>query len=391
MAPSSRRASIALCLPFLLFGLFASCAPNPSRVEALMQTAQAVTPTTTRKPSNTLHSPTPTPSTESASPTPAPQETLASPTALPTFATTLQTSTFGSLTVEEAFLSPVDDYTLSESDVRYDEFYSRIPTDLMERYSERREMLQAQSSGMSDRAVIEALIPFGYRMEGQPMAYTLYQGDTVISDEITFFSSFQVNQSKTDFAMLVTVKNQQVWLVQKNRFELYFEGKPRTSPIFIGDKLLTAIIQYTEDSVNGVVFQGDKVIYTYPKVAAGPETCPIDFFRAWKGHWVLQINGEDIMDGKPLGQENGYDLAFNWFLIDQKPIYLFQKEAQYGVWYDGKELPLKYDGIVRSTCAVGALTYPFAAYGQDDLIDFYAQKDGNWYFVQISGSRVGTP
>ncbi len=370
-----KRLPVALIL-LALSVVSAACAA-PTQIFDLVPTATAepdvpATSTLPLAPSVT--------STLSATPTPEPTvPEYNGPTPAPTFDISLETISFGDLTIEETKLGPVTDenktlYNVSVTDI----FYARIPQGVFERHTPEFDYPKQQA----EDTIREALSGFGYQLEGEYGAYKLYQGDTLLSDSVISVRSFQMSPSKTSFSMLVQLQNMQVWLLQKDRFDLYFDGAPRTRPAFAGENLLTTDIQYTETGIHAVVLREDEVIYTYPNIVPGPETCPIDFFRAWQDHWVLQVNGESIMDGEPVAAEAGYDVAFNWHLINNKPAYLFQKGDLFGISYDGKELPLTYDYVERWDCIYGTPFYPFGAHGRDNLLTFFAQRGGNWYFVQ---------
>lgn len=305
--------------------------------------------------------------------------------ALPTFAVTLSYTEVRGLTVEETYLSPVGVYSLEEGDPKNDEFTSRIPPAVLARHED---FYGDPSPAQSLEEIKTVLAEFGYRLEGQQGPFTLTRDDQVLSANIGYLIDFAANASKTSFFLTLWLDTAQVWLLTPDRFELYYEGKPRVNPIFVGEDLLIASFQETEQGIFAVVKKGEEVLYTSPQTTYGPETCPIDFFRAWNDHWILQIDGQVIMDGQPLGMENGYLKAFNWHLIQGKPLYLFQKGDSYGVWFDGEELPLEYDAIAQSRCNAGAYLYPFYAGGVDGKVSFYGQKNGGWYFVQL-GSFPG--
>ena len=187
----------------------------------------------------------------------------------------------------------------------------------------------------------------------------------------------------SDFVLLLTLENYQTWMLTRGRFELFYEDLPRLHPIFVSEDLLTADPEFTDDAFHYMVRRGETELYRNEKNANGPGSCPVDFFRAWEDHWILQIEGIDLIDGQPLGAELGYQAAFNWHLIDGKPIYLFERNGSFGVSYDGQELPLRYDHIVRWECLFGHPFFTFGAHGQDGLITFFAQNDGRWHFVYI--------
>ena len=107
---------------------------------------------------------------------------------------------------------------------------------------------------------------------------------------------------------------------------------------------------------------------------------PVNGFTAWDDHWILEIGNFMIQDGEIINEKFGFEEAFDWGLLNDKPFYFFRKGPRVGMSYDGKFLPFYYDYVVHGFCCGLALNNP--SWEEDD-VRFFAQKDGVWYYVIV--------
>ena len=89
------------------------------------------------------------------------------------------------------------------------------------------------------------------------------------------------------------------------------------------------------------------VIYTF-KVPSLPNHYPS--FRAWNGHWILDVENFVIQDGEILNQKLGFQEMFEWGLVKDKPTYFFRKGSKVGISHDGQILPLQYQDVAHGLC-----------------------------------------
>jgi len=167
-----------------------------------------------------------------------------------------------------------------------------------------------------------------------------------------------------------------------------------------GDASLVASISVTETGAGGqraladVSRDGEPVYAT----ALG-DACvvpPLWGLWAYDGHWVLEVAyvearrqggavtcdpvGDIIRDGESLNERYGYQESFGFQLMGGKPFYFFKRRGEWGVWYDGAEIPLGYSLISHYACCSGAATNLRSS---DTMVAFFAERDGTRYYVEI--------
>jgi hypothetical protein len=103
-------------------------------------------------------------------------------------------------------------------------------------------------------------------------------------------------------------------------------------------------------------------------------------FRAWDGHWILDVENFVIQDGEILNKNLGFEEMFNWGLVKGKPTYFFRKGSKVGISHDGQILPLQYQDIAHGLCCGPAQNNPGIG---DDFMHFYGKRNDAWYYVVL--------
>ena len=227
----------------------------------------------------------------------------------------------------------------------------------------------------------QVLAKFGFRLEPNPIKsnyeYQLYQGNTLAQDQIMGFWPVMVNQRGDDFALLLqTSKGEK--LVRRAGIELWDPSQhASTGPILVGNDLVTVDLDSRWKQY--AVRHGNKIVYTAPVPRTWTDN-PVKGLWAWKGHWVLEVLGQVVIDGKSLNKEQGYDEIFNWRLLNGQPFYFFKKGNRIGVYYAGRVLPYQYDKVIHYQCCEPAV---FNVSGNETMVWFHALRDGVWYYVEM--------
>jgi len=106
---------------------------------------------------------------------------------------------------------------------------------------------------------------------------------------------------------------------------------------------------------------------------------------AWTydNHWIIQSvchqEFDIFWDGISLNNSKGYQSSFAFQLIDKKPFYLFKRNEQVWLFYEGKEVLLGYDEVKLTYCCMSFR--PPQHY--ENMITFYATKNEQLYYVAI--------
>jgi hypothetical protein len=125
-------------------------------------------------------------------------------------------------------------------------------------------------------------------------------------------------------------------------------------------------------------------IYRYNMSSAHAGTFPLYYLGNWNGRWVLEANGMLIVDGQIVNQEWGYDEIFGCQELSGRPFYFFVQDGQTRLSYGGETLPVSYDYVYHGMCCEPAA---FNAGGNDQMVWFYALKDGAWHYVELGVYR----
>jgi hypothetical protein len=119
---------------------------------------------------------------------------------------------------------------------------------------------------------------------------------------------------------------------------------------------------------------------------------PHAFYR-YGDHWILwfgmdgiylnQSEGWIVQDGIILNDLYNYDIAFSLFLLNDKPLFFFQRGDQFGISYDNEEVLLPYPNISYSVvcCDGGGSANPRAS---STKVGFYVQRgDKDYQYIEI--------
>lgn len=109
-------------------------------------------------------------------------------------------------------------------------------------------------------------------------------------------------------------------------------------------------------------------------------------FHIWEAQWVLELNGDVLVDGERLTEQRVFDEVFTWQVLAGQEFFLYRQNNTYGMYFDGRSLPQRYDEIVRWDCAdqQSAGGFNFSAQGSEEAVGFFARKGGRWYYVRVT-------
>jgi hypothetical protein len=260
------------------------------------------------------------------------------------------------------------------------EYLQRISRATLDRRQAWREPVAARMVEAADKALAE----FNCRLEpgsSEPVpTFQLYQEDAVIRKGITRFWPVTVSERRDDFALLIEIQHRNMEIVQRGRVDAWDPGPEiRTLPVYYGNDLITTRQEGWETIQ---VVRGDEVLYT---VQVEPQVDnPVRGLWAWDGHWVLEVDGQVIIDGQSLNQELGYDEIFGWTLLDGNPFYFFSQGGQVHLSYAGETLPYSYEDVIHDRCCEPAA---FNARYNEDMVWFHALRDGTWHYVEAGRYR----
>lgn len=234
---------------------------------------------------------------------------------------------------------------------------------------------------------------FGYHLE----AYQTTQGDPVLQlylhedlvkenlDPILMpLALSEDDGGLLDFSLVVeerfpTGSNPpgQFWLIRKDGLEPWdpFSHRFTRTPVLAGNKLVDLKFE-NEVGPSRIWIEIDgQPAFSMLLILNEPG----DRLSGWDDHWVLEVDGTLVIDGQLMNLEWGYGEIFNWFLLEGKPFFFFEKGGQVSISYDGQELPVFYDEIIHAECC-GGYQNPHSS---EHMVSFYARRDGWWYYVEI--------
>lgn len=190
-----------------------------------------------------------------------------------------------------------------------------------------------------------------------------------------------VNGTGDDFALLVEELNGPTFLICQEKIEEWDQGRHCYSPpVFVGDDLVA--VDTGEQHERYAVQRGNETVYEFTElIGPGPRVDnPVKGLWSWMGKWILEVDGQVIVNGEGLEQELGYNEIFGWRLLNGQPFYFFRKENTIGVSYAGQVLPYQYDEVIHHRCCEPAA---FNVVGNEAMVWFHALRDGLWYYVEM--------
>jgi hypothetical protein len=140
-----------------------------------------------------------------------------------------------------------------------------------------------------------------------------------------------------------------------NEFESFPSGIGMRADL--GNDKLIAVY----DEVGWVtVTRNEQEIYKIATGDVSPVT-PLRSLWVYDNHWVLETafvkaphydeaTGQITMDGELLNEKYGYEEAFGFQTINDRPFYFFKKDGKIDAWYDGQIIPLGYDTVAHYLC-----------------------------------------
>jgi hypothetical protein len=242
---------------------------------------------------------------------------------------------------------------------------------------------EAQGSG--DVRLAAAVAKLGYELVGGD----LRSGGKSIRKGVGL-STLSVNQSGTDFALVVTEENTGLsFLVRKGaitpweKVPSYLQWSQKRHgeqrPLFVGDDLLTVELTSKKNDIDFILRKGKDVVFQ--KSLPHHLENPLRGILSWDGHFALETLGHVYVDGKDLNEKGGYSEVFSFRLVDGKPFFFFAKEGRFGLSYGGEELPLRYDDLLHGLCCEPAGLNPRS---EASMVSFHARRDTTWYHVEIA-------
>lgn len=233
-------------------------------------------------------------------------------------------------------------------------------------------------------SVDEQLKIHGYELKTDPTRKTypqLYKDGSLLLDKVANIHTVYTFSTsvKPIMAFAVQTADSMCYLVQNATLLEWGScfNDPRLAPILHKGELLW--VRAAENSHIQVQTSQQEIVYSF--ASYNLVGLPINRFRSWNNHWILEIDkyfdGFLVEDGEILNEKFGFEEAFGWQLVNDKPFYFFRKGPRVGISYDGKFLPLDYDQIAH-----GFFNDPI---GDGSKVPFFGRRDGTWYYVILEG------
>jgi WD40 repeat protein len=251
-------------------------------------------------------------------------------------------------------------------------------------------------------SVNAGLGPFGYRLESKPVSgwdsrwFQLWQGETMLLDDITGFYPISVAPDGSDFRLLVegtSVLHRQ--LVHKDGVEPYTEqdggitGVSR--PQYLGSDLVHATYSTQLSGEPGVgtvqLWRGGQEFYRLQVQETGV-MLPVMGFWTYGEHWALETAGSVGIDGMSANKQYGYDESFAFQLLDGRPLFFFRRGESLGIHFDGQEVALPWEEIPHYNCCSAGLLNPMRV---GNVLLILARQGEQWFYAEIEGRQAAEP
>lgn len=232
-------------------------------------------------------------------------------------------------------------------------------------------------------AINAVMMPWGYLLQLNPITtayptYTLlYQGNPLLTD-ITAIWPLAVNASETDFRLIVASFSQMTLIVTPVTVgQIEMTTLAYIAPVYVGDDYVQVFADW--DAQQFHVMRNGERIYTVIPDGLFVEP-PVKALWSWQGQWVLEVEGDIVINGVSLNDQQGCSESFGWRLIAGQPFYFFRQGDQLMMSYAGEVVePYRYDEVVHYRCCEEAI---FNLQGNASMAWFYALQDGIWYYVE---------
>jgi hypothetical protein len=222
-----------------------------------------------------------------------------------------------------------------------------------------------------------ALRPFDYVVAFDAPNYALIYNDTELMADISHIWPVAVSESGDDFRLLVDSLTEGTLVVtpdtvgQVNTAQFIY-----IAPVFVGDDLVE--VEMSADFTQFFLKRNGETVYTYTPDGPWVEP-PIRSLWSWDGHWLIEAEGEVLVDGESLNAQLGYDEIFAWQLIAGQPFFFFKQDDQIRISYAGEVLDYLYQDVIHYMCCEPSM---FNVSGNGSMVWFYALRDGTWYYVE---------
>lgn len=172
------------------------------------------------------------------------------------------------------------------------------------------------------------------------------------------------------------------YLIEDGKISIWKEGPEEALetwqvPLLINDRLLW--VQAAKDVHVEVLTSDRERVFSFAAYfGAHP---PINQFRQWGDHWILEIDDFLIQDGVILNEYYSFEQAFTWRLFKGKPFFFFRKGSNLGISYDGQFHYLNYEEIFHGSCCEIGLNNPI---NNENMLRFYGRRGEDWYYVILN-------
>jgi hypothetical protein len=253
--------------------------------------------------------------------------------------------------------------------------------------------LRAQSAERALARTNAVLAPFGYHLESlfdagrNKTLYDLYgpgETDPPLARLLPLWRlplTASVNASGSDFILVAengAGTGPMYWLVNSDGSQ---EWEPSLDPSLRPGYVDDALARVTATGHPTITYQVEldgRAVHTGTAVAYGAYM-PLRSFTTWDDHWVLGVDDHLIMDGQDIGQTLGYDAAFGFARIGDRPFYFFEKDGLVQISYGGQVLPNAYEQVFHNHCCEAAIHN--VEFGPE-AVWFHALRDGVWYWAE---------
>lgn len=153
---------------------------------------------------------------------------------------------------------------------------------------------------------------------------------------------------------------------------------------------LTFASEEAQSDVTVQVVHGEEVIYTRCLGLSSPFN-PLQGLWVIDGHWYLEVvehvpdneypyaRGLIIQDGELLNDRLGYQEAFAFTPLRDKPFYFFLADGKVYAHLDGETVELDYEEVAHYGCCSAARLNPIKA---ENMVSLFARRDSQWLYVE---------